>query len=342
MRVSVVIPVFNKAPFLRECLTSVLTQEYTDLELIAVDDASTDGSLEILKEQQDHRLRLIELPRNVGPAGAMQRAIDAARGEYIVRLDADDIMMPHRIEMQVAHMDQHPELIASGGQVILFGNSEHGWWFPLNDAECRAEILFGQPVCQGTAIFRRSMLMQSGIRYLDEWPRVGEDWLFWASLAPYGKFGNIAEPLIRCRRGNTNSTAGMSKVEKFEPMVQRLLKILRIRDDRQAVDTHLLFLRAFKGTPRRTDVEKLHNWMAELEEWNQEYRFTDAAIFRSRSLAQWKRLYHHLADEGLGAAIGHMQMDRTELVPKLNYMIRAFLARSFKGSKQHDALDVEK
>ncbi len=337
MRVSVVIPVFNKAPFLRECLTSVLTQEYTDLELIAVDDASTDGSLEILKEQQDHRLRLIELPRNVGPAGAMQRAIDAARGEYIVRLDADDIMMPHRIEMQVAHMDQHPELIASGGQVILFGNSEHGWWFPLNDAECRAEILFGQPVCQGTAIFRRSMLMQSGIRYLDEWPRVGEDWLFWASLAPFGKYGNLPVPLIRCRRGSTNSTAGMSKVQKFEPMVARLLTILGLRADQQAVNMHLLLLRAFKETPLWADIGRLREWMGELEEWNRSRAFTNPEIFHARIMHQWDKLFHHLADHGVSAALGHMQKDRKELMPKIKYLVSVFFSRSLRGLVQRNA-----
>ena len=90
MKASVVIPVYNKAPFLKECLESVFAQSFQAFEVIAVDDASTDGSLDVLRSCTDPRLRIIELERNVGPGGAAQRAMDAAQGEYILRVDADD------------------------------------------------------------------------------------------------------------------------------------------------------------------------------------------------------------------------------------------------------------
>ncbi|MBK6540817.1 MAG: glycosyltransferase family 2 protein [Flavobacteriales bacterium] len=107
--VSVLIPVYNKAPFLRDCLDSVYGQTFQDFEIVAVDDASTDNSLALLKAEHDPRLRIIALPRNLGPAGAANAGIEACRGEYIVRLDADDLAVPERLAQQVAYMDAHPK-----------------------------------------------------------------------------------------------------------------------------------------------------------------------------------------------------------------------------------------
>ena len=91
MKVSVVIPVFNKAPYLKACLDSVFAQSFQDFEVVAVDDASTDDSLAILRSCADPRLRIMRNERNMGPGAAAQRAMDAATGEYIIRVDADDI-----------------------------------------------------------------------------------------------------------------------------------------------------------------------------------------------------------------------------------------------------------
>ncbi len=117
MKVSVMMPVYNKADFLREAVESILHGTFTDLELICVDDKSTDGSLGLLRSIPDPRLRIVELAENSGPGRAANAGMEAAQGEYIVRMDADDIAVPERIALQVAFMDAHPEIGASGGQL---------------------------------------------------------------------------------------------------------------------------------------------------------------------------------------------------------------------------------
>ncbi|HQX31586.1 MAG TPA: glycosyltransferase family A protein, partial [Flavobacteriales bacterium] len=114
MKVSVVVPVYNKAPFLRECFESIFAQSFTDLEVIAVDDASTDNSLDVLRSFTDPRLRVLSNPTNKGPGVTAQHAMDQAEGEYIIRVDADDILLPHRFKEQIAFMDAHPEIGISG------------------------------------------------------------------------------------------------------------------------------------------------------------------------------------------------------------------------------------
>ena len=90
MKVSVALTVYNKAPFLNEVLESIFAQSLGDYEIVAVDDKSTDESLQVLRSIRDPRLRIIALPENLGHPGATQTAFEQSRGEYIIRCDADD------------------------------------------------------------------------------------------------------------------------------------------------------------------------------------------------------------------------------------------------------------
>src|SRR5690606_41310835 len=108
MKVSVVIPVYNKAPFLRACLDSMFAQSFTDMEVIAEDDASTDDSLAVLRTYDDPRRRVEVLVQNRGPAGAAAHAMPLARGAYIVRVDADDVRMPERVRRRAPWLAAQP------------------------------------------------------------------------------------------------------------------------------------------------------------------------------------------------------------------------------------------
>ncbi|MBK9195480.1 MAG: glycosyltransferase [Flavobacteriales bacterium] len=107
------------------------------------------------------------------PRGAANRCLDEARGDYLVRLDADDLAVPDRLSKQVAYMDAHPEVVASGGHLQLFGARDRLWKFPIDHDDCMANLLFGVPVSQGASIMRRSLVEQHHLRYDPSWPRVG-------------------------------------------------------------------------------------------------------------------------------------------------------------------------
>ncbi|MDX9750453.1 MAG: glycosyltransferase family 2 protein [Flavobacteriales bacterium] len=330
MKVSIVLPVYNKAPWLRECLDSILAQTFTDFELIAVDDASTDDSLAILRACTDPRLRVEALPQNLGPAGAVQRAMDLAQGEYIVRMDADDIMLPRRVELQTAYMDAHPAVGASGGAVQLFGEEERLWQFPADDASCRALLLFNVPVSQGGSILRTRTLRAHGIRFHDEWPRTGEDWLFWASVAAHAELGNIAEPVIMYRRGDHNSTSGMSVRDKFDAMVPRLLAILEVGGGPTAADDHLLLLGDRPALPKAVHVDRTLRWAAHLRRWNRERGYCDPALFNARVEERVQRLFHPLADSSWTAALAHLVRVPGGRVRRLAYLLRSRLGRALR------------
>lgn len=112
--VSVLMPVFNGEQFLRPAMNSILNQTFTDFEFIIVDDGSTDHSREILNSYTDSRVRLICNESNIGLTDSLNRGLEAASGNYIARMDQDDISLPERLAKQVAFMDSHPEVGACG------------------------------------------------------------------------------------------------------------------------------------------------------------------------------------------------------------------------------------
>jgi glycosyltransferase involved in cell wall biosynthesis len=309
MKVSVVVPVYNKAPYLREAFDTIFGQTFRDMEVIAVDDRSTDDSLSILRSFTDPRLRIIALEYNRGPAGAVQCGIDAALGEYIVRMDADDLMDPRRVERQVAYMDARPDVGASGGVVVLFGKDDDQWRFPLTDEACKAQLLFGVPIPQGGSILRTSVLRTHDVRYRDEWPRIGEDWLFWVSLAPYTRFGNIEQEVIRYRRGEQNISHGHDLVAARRPRVPLVLRALGLDPTPEQVETHLAASLVFPGRPDVAMVRRVHAWLAQLEEWNRRSGLTTLAAMQERTERAWNALFFRLPDHGFGPAFAHLWIE---------------------------------
>lgn len=326
MRVSVVVPVYNKAPFLEECFASIFDQSFADFEVVAVDDKSTDDSLERLRALRDDRLRVVALEHNVGPGGAAQRAMDLARGEYIIRVDADDISLPHRFARQVAFMDQHPRLIASGGHLRLFGDEEELWRYPIGEERCRAELLFNTPVSQGASILRTSMLRAHGLRYEDHWPRIGEDWLFWAQLSKHGEFDNVDEPLLLYRRGPQNSGFGVDRVAYRERIVRELFQLLEIPISEEDVIHHLMALRSFKVRPDAERLRSMKGWLGRLSTMNRERHLFPQSAFDERLALCWSQLFFALIPYGRWLALRHWLMGPDRDPGRLLFLLKELMS----------------
>ncbi len=108
--VSVLLPVYNGARFIREAVTSICNQQFADFEIIVVDDGSTDATVEILESVADPRLVILRQKRNSGIVPTLNAGLARCRGKYVARMDADDIAVPSRLGVQVAYFEQHPEV----------------------------------------------------------------------------------------------------------------------------------------------------------------------------------------------------------------------------------------
>jgi glycosyltransferase involved in cell wall biosynthesis len=335
MKVSVVIPLYNESRFLEKSIGSMLDQSFRDLEVIAVDDKSTDNSVELLRRFSDPRLRIIEMPVNGGPCVAINAGLDAATGTYVARMDADDISLPERIAKQVAFMDAHPEIGVCGGQLQLFGTEDERWTFPLSPDACAAQLVFGVPVAHPTAMIRRSILEEHQLRYDPGSPINGFDWIFWLQVGRYAHFANLPDTLLLYRRGAQNIGHGRNRAEDFTVLQRAAFTALGVPFTEEELDLTLMGSMIFKIEPTPARVKALRAWYNKLKGLNAEHHFAPAKAFETRLEQQWSKLFHYLPQYGLAPTIAHLRLSphwtKDQILYALKYRVNALLGRQPHG-----------
>lgn len=209
--VSVIMPVYNAAAFLGRAIDSVVTQTFTDWELIVVDDGSTDGFTKVVERYaSDPRIHSYTDPINQGVSHALNRALGHARGTFIARLDADDIALPQRLEEQVNYFIEHPDVGLLGGRAITI--SEKGDAIgainnvPLDNTSIQYTLLFNSAFVSSTVMFRRALLEKTNGFCEDG--RVFDDFDMWSRIARNTRAANLPDHLVqyRIRKGGLTGT----------------------------------------------------------------------------------------------------------------------------------------
>jgi glycosyltransferase involved in cell wall biosynthesis len=203
-RVSVLMPVYNAAPYVREAVESILAQTYRQFEFIIVNDGSTDRSSKILKKfaERDSRIKLIN-QSNGGIVAALNNGLAQCRGELIARMDADDVSMPQRFERQIAYLDAHPEWVCVGSRVLAIDpyggvlyTSDHQTDHDWIDRELLKGV--GWAVVHPVAMMRRKVLLDlGGYRTQFQW---AEDMDLFLRMAEVGRLANLPEVLLQYRQ----------------------------------------------------------------------------------------------------------------------------------------------
>ena len=225
-KISVVMAVFNGERYLADAVESILHQSFRDFELVILNDGSTDESGKILRDfaLRDSRIRLFDRNRH-GLTRGLNRGIAVAQGQYLARMDADDVALPARFQAQVDYLDAHPEVLALGGQARLV--SPEGWplcqWaVPTGHEEIDAAHMAGLP---GQLIHPTSMMRLDAVRRvggLNEQWTYAQDYDLWLRLAEIGKLSNLRETVLNYRlhfssvtfarrRSQCESVAGIAK-----------------------------------------------------------------------------------------------------------------------------------
>ncbi|MFF0817417.1 glycosyltransferase family 2 protein [Rhodococcus sp. NPDC003318] len=195
--VTVLVPVYNAGRFVREALDSVLTQDLRDFELLVIDDGSTDDTPTVLAMIDDPRVRVVRQD-NTGLVGALNHGLDEARGRFLARMDADDVMAPGRLSAQLRAMHGDPDLVVCGTDYELFGAATGRVRMPRTDTACRQRLLLSSPHCGPSVMIRASVLELSGLRFRPEFAHA-EDYRMFAELSQYGRMGNLPLPGYRYR-----------------------------------------------------------------------------------------------------------------------------------------------
>ncbi|MDZ8183284.1 MAG: glycosyltransferase family 2 protein [Nostoc sp. ChiSLP02] len=209
-KVSIIIPAYNTEAYIEKAIESALNQTLTDIQVIVVDDASSDRTVEVAKSITDPRLKVIVNEKNLGAAGARNRALKAAQGEWIAVLDSDDWYAPERLEKLVSlAYEKNADMIAD--DLYLINDGETSPWSTLIqesgeniDKITQIDIvyfvetdIYGQPGLHlglSKPLFKREFLVQHGIEY-DEAIRMGQDfWLDMKCLIEGARFFLVPKP----------------------------------------------------------------------------------------------------------------------------------------------------
>lgn len=220
--VSVVLSVRNGGTDLPRAIESILAQTFSNFELIAINNGSTDGTRSYLDSIADPRLRVFH-QTDAGLAAALNRGISLARGRYIARQDHDDLADPSRIAKQVAFLNAHPDHALVGTRAeIWVGDRPSGRFHdhPTEDDILRFDLLFDNPFVHSSMMIRKSALDHVGVYSTDPARQPPEDYELWSRVARHYRLANLPERLTVYRE----VPSSMSR-ERAQPFKQKLVTI---------------------------------------------------------------------------------------------------------------------
>jgi glycosyltransferase involved in cell wall biosynthesis len=314
-RVSVLIPAYNAAPWIEDAVHSMLNQSYRDLEVVVIDDGSTDPTLEALARVRDPRLRVEHNPSNLGLVRTLNRAMGFATGEIVARMDADDLSPPTRLAEQIHALEHFQVDVVSSGTRDFRGDPrdpksfEPALFLPQAHEDILAALPFYNSVSHATALFRRASLEKHARRELTgAWALYdpsylhAEDYELWSRLAREGlRFHNL--PRVHLHRRLHSASVTISESATQTATANRVRgdwrAALGLDSTGASAEAHFAAALVAQGG-KAPPLDKCEAALLELREANRRRGLFDERAF-ARAIAQrwWNVASAHADKEGL-------------------------------------------
>ncbi|SNV40773.1 glycosyltransferase family 2 protein [Pasteurella dagmatis] len=219
--VSVLICAYNVEKYIEECINAVINQTYKNLEIIVVNDGSSDNTLSKLHSlsKKDTRIKIINNSKNLGFISSLNIGIEHVSGDYIARTDADDITKPDWIEKILGYLEKEKHIIAMGSYIQVLSEQGNGsnlsnyyadgqiWKNPTEHKDIFEQMLFRNPIHNNSMIMRSSIFKHYGLRFDSSYKHT-EDYKFWLDVSRLGDLANYPEPLVYYRF-HSNQTSSL-------------------------------------------------------------------------------------------------------------------------------------
>lgn len=247
--ISVVMSVYNAEMYLREAVESILNQTFRHFEFIIIDDGSTDRSKRILEEyaSKDSRIHLVSR-ENRGLTKSLNEGLALVSGEFIARMDADDISLPERFERQLAYFERHPSVALLSSNMVVVdedGGRISEYMLPPTQSEILWWTLFENPFAHPTVMLRRSLIAQSGFRY-DESVAVAQDFDLWERIICHHESANLSAVLLKYRRhGDTINRKFANKQQEVVMRVRQRAFGRLLQSSKKMVENEVVVLGRF-------------------------------------------------------------------------------------------------
>ncbi|BFU94011.1 MAG: hypothetical protein NTNFB02_07330 [Nitrospira sp.] len=281
--VSVLMPVYNGERYLDEAIRSIMSQTLDDLELIIINDGSTDGTSKIIERHRraDRRVRAYE-QGNEGLIATLNRGLELVRGEYIARMDQDDISLPERLAIQIAFMSANRHVGICGAWIETFdGLTRRTVPLPTDDPAIRSWLLFESVLPHPSVVMRRDVLSKAGLSY-DAARLHAEDYDLWVRASRHTALANIPNVLLKyrlhpqqiVRRYENEKHASARRIRKDQ------LEHLGILPAADELDLHQA-LSTWQFEAEWGFIDAAHTWLSKLKNANEV-----TGLYEPRAFAQ--------------------------------------------------------
>lgn len=293
--VSVIMSNYNTPEeYLRPAIESILNQTYRNFEFIITDDCSTDNSLSIIESYSDERIKILKNEKNLGITKSLNRGLAVAKGEFVARMDADDISLETRFEKQVEFLKSHPDHIVCGTGVEFIGDrqTKHSDKFAcrkIPDKETfQIYLLFGNypNIVHPTAMFNRKLMIKHNITYNENYP-LAQDYRMWVSCSEAAECANINDTLLNYRvHGKAVSSEKKELQGKIAMQImQEQLDKLHLDLSEEYADIHKDFL--FSRKPYDIRCKK---WIKTLLTQNKKYKIYNQKKMKNILWKKWAEI----------------------------------------------------
>ncbi len=275
-KISVLMPAYNGARYLRASVKSILTQTFRDIEFLIILDPSSDKSEQIIDSFQDSRLHVVKNDHRLGLIQSLNFGLQMSRGEYVARMDADDISAHDRLAKQVSYMENHRDIGVCGTDAILLQSSQKKSFrgilrdltsllfkkmqFCDTHSMIQSSMISTNPMIHPSVMIRKEVLITSKAYYSPQW-KFAEDYELWTRLINYTKFANLRDRLLYYRMHTQNVSTIME-----DPQRQNALKIMRILIEKLQIipsekEMTLHYEIAF------SKIQHMKEWVLQVERW---------------------------------------------------------------------------
>lgn len=283
--ISVVMSNYNTpSNYLRMAIESVLNQTYTNFEFIIIDDGSTDGSLEVIRSYDDPRIVILCNEKNIGLTRSLNKGFELCRGEYIARMDADDICHPERFEKQLSFMREHPDVIVCGSlakyinEESKYTGIERHFTIPEREAY-RVYLLFGNCpyIMHPSAFFNHSLLLKYHIKYNENY-RYAQDYRMWVDCSQKAECAIVPEYLLKYRVHQKAITQEKRHIQNecAYRIIQEQLEALHLSLSDELMPLHSYFL---TSSEKPYDV-RLIKWMRKIISANRKHHVLSQKLLK--------------------------------------------------------------
>lgn len=325
--VSVLMPVYNASKYLRDAIESILNQTFEDFEFIVINDGSTDSSEEIILSYSDSRIKYYKNETNIRLIATLNKGIELCNGKYIVRMDADDISLPMRIEKQFYFMESHPEVAICGSWFESFGKNSGIGRYSANHSDIMFKMLYQCHLCHPSLILRKSSFEQMDYLFDPNFAHA-EDYDLFVRIGQRFRIANIQEVLVKYRHHEGSVSSKYSEIQQKNSNIIRRRQFDNLGCEiTEKLLADFIRLNYHDYFSIESTAKEIRTLLENMISGNKETAYFDQSFFLKKVTDLWFNYCYHLSNSNQYFSSKILSTYRPNVVQLLKWRVKSIFSK---------------